>query len=164
MRILVLSDTHIPSRTDHLPGEVIDALESSPDLILHAGDLVTAELIGFLSEYAPLKAVCGNMDPEDLRCTLPRLRELDCEGVSVAVMHGDGLKEDDFPGALIRHFPGADIVVSGHTHRPHLLNVDGTWIFNPGSPTDPRGGASASFGWIDLSGDTCRFALETFDG
>ena len=164
MRILVLSDTHIPSRTDHLPVEVIDALESSPDLILHAGDLATAEMIGFLSEYAPLKAVCGNMGPGEVRCTVPRLRELDCEGVSVAVMHGDGLKEDDVPRALIRHFPGADIVVSGHTHRPQLLNVDGIWMFNPGSPTDPRGGAPASFGWIELSGGTCRFSLQTVVG
>lgn len=159
MRILVLSDTHIPHRMERLPGGVVSALESSPDLILHAGDLVGVELVCSLGEYAPLKAVAGNMDPEELKRTLPRLRELDCAGFSVAMMHGDGL-EGDLPAALIRHFPGVDVIVSGHTHRPHLANVDGTWLFNPGSPTDPRGGTPPSFGWLDLSGGTCRLSLQ----
>jgi uncharacterized protein len=159
MRILVLSDTHIPNRTTQLPGEVIRALESSPDLILHAGDLVSEELAGILGDYAPLKAVAGNMDPGELRRSLPRLRELDCGGISVAVMHGDGLK-GDVSAALLRHFPGADVIVSGHTHRPQLLNRDGTWILNPGSPTDPRGGTPPSFGWIELSAGTCRLSLQ----
>ena len=39
---------------------------------------------------------------------------------------------------LRRRFPGADLVVFGHSHIPMDLSEDGLRIFNPGSPTDKR--------------------------
>ena len=38
-----------------------------------------------------------------------------------------------------RRFPGASLVVFGHSHEPvDELGVDGQRLFNPGSPTDRR--------------------------
>ena len=37
-----------------------------------------------------------------------------------------------------REFPGADLVVFGHSHIPRDQSGYGLRIFNPGSPTDRR--------------------------
>jgi predicted phosphodiesterase len=37
-----------------------------------------------------------------------------------------------------RRFPGADLVVFGHSHIPMDVDAEGIRIFNPGSPTDRR--------------------------
>ena len=39
---------------------------------------------------------------------------------------------------LRRRFPGADLVVFGHSHIPLDESTGGLRIFNPGSPTDRR--------------------------
>jgi predicted phosphodiesterase len=35
-------------------------------------------------------------------------------------------------------FPGCDLVVYGHSHLPEISRSAGTWIVNPGSPTERR--------------------------
>lgn len=162
MRILVLSDTHLPLRSQSLPGGVLRALESSPDLILHAGDLVGAEVICLLEQYGPVHAVTGNMDPLPLKQKVPRVREIDLGPISVGMIHGDGLggSIEAIEADLVRRFPGVDVVVFGHIHRPRLNHVDGIWMFNPGSSTDPRGGSPASFGWIEAEHNHCRLSIE----
>ena len=49
-----------------------------------------------------------------------------------------------------RQFPDADIVVFGHSHMPVDMVEDGTHLFNPGSPTDPRREPTGSYGWLEL--------------
>ncbi len=164
MRILVISDTHIPARTGDLPRAVLQAAESDPDLIIHAGDLVEEQVLHVLEECAPVHAVAGNMDPPALTQQLPRRREIDAGGVKIGVMHGDSLpaprSADD--GERAAEFPEADVVVTGHTHIPRLTSVNGVWVLNPGSPTDPRGGSVRTFAWMEMEDGELSFTVRAF--
>lgn len=163
-QVLVLSDTHIPARTQQQPDAVIEAAESPPDLIVHAGDLVDEEVLRSLERFAPVQAVAGNMDPQELLQQLPRRREIDAGGIAIGVMHGDALSSPRSGSAeeLVDEFPGMDVVITGHTHVPRLTFLNGVWIFNPGSPTDPRGGSECAFGWIEIDAGGIQFSLRVF--
>jgi hypothetical protein len=108
------------------------------DLILHAGDVCTAEVLGELAYYAPVTAVLGNNDGPDVAAWgAEPTAELDLDGLRVAMLHDSG------PAAgrldrMRRAFPRADLVVFGHSHIPLDQASAGLRIFNPGSPTDRR--------------------------
>jgi len=151
LRILVISDTHIPARGKELPGKVREAADCA-DLILHAGDLVSEQIAHNLQEAAPLHAVVGNMDPDSIQKLFPRRREMDCDGLRIGMMHGDILPRGgpQMDRSALEQFPQADVIVLGHTHVPKIRCVDGVWVFNPGSCTDPRDGSPRTYGWIDI--------------
>ena len=149
MKILVLSDTHVPTRGRQLPPFVERALRESPDLIVHAGDVVSEAIIDYLLTFAPVEAVAGNMDRVPVSDRLPRQREIACQSITIGLVHGDGYSES----ALREAFGHVDIVIFGHTHTPHLEFFEGQWFFNPGSPVDPRGGSQPAFGWIQIEDD-----------
>jgi putative phosphoesterase len=130
----VIADTHIPRRARALPEGLLPHLERS-DLILHAGDLMDAAVLDELAAYAPVRAVRGNLDPPDLE--LPETLELTLGGIDVAVIHDSGPKRGR-RNRMRRRFPGARVVVFGHSHIPFLEDGDGLMLLNPGSPTDRR--------------------------
>jgi putative phosphoesterase len=138
VRLAVISDTHLPRGARKLPDDCVARLRAA-DLVLHAGDLVSA---GFLDELEalgpPVVAVHGNVDEGAVRRRLPERRTVDAGGVAIGMVHDAG------PGAgrlerLRRAFPGCAAVVFGHSHIPlHETGQDGFQILNPGSPTDRR--------------------------
>ncbi len=137
MRVVVLADTHAPRRWKTCPPPVAARLRRA-DLILHAGDVCTADVLAELAAYAPVQAVLGNNDGPDVAAwgATPVL-ELDLDGLPVAMIHDSG----DAQGRLARlrrRFPRARLVVYGHSHIPLDRADDRLRIFNPGSPTDRR--------------------------
>ncbi|MGE5482587.1 MAG: metallophosphoesterase family protein [Bacteroidota bacterium] len=76
MRIGVISDTHVPVRARALPGEVFEIF-AGVDLILHAGDLVTLDVLEELETIAPVLAVHGNVDRVEVLARLPATRQLE---------------------------------------------------------------------------------------
>lgn len=149
MKVLVLSDTHIPQRARALPPIIYEALAEA-DLILHAGDIVSQAVLDELAQFAPVHAVCGNVDPWDLWMRLPRRRLVELNGYRIGLIHGDGEDSHRTPERALAAFPGADCVVFGHTHRPLNERRGQTFLFNPGSATDRRGVPHCSFGWLHL--------------
>src|SRR4051794_37692857 len=144
MRALVLADTHIRSSTRRLPAPVYAALRRA-DVILHAGDVVTIDLLEELETYAPVHTVLGNND-RSLVGALPETLELDLDGVSVAMIHDSGARRGR-AARMKRRFPEAAIVVYGHSHQPEdALGEDGQRLFNPGSPTERRRAPTRTFG------------------
>ena len=137
MRVAVLSDTHSPRFWKGCPPAVAAHLDGA-DLILHAGDVCTVEVLDELSAYAPLRVVMGNNDrPEVSAWGAPETLETEIDGLTVAMIHDSGPRD----GRLVRmrrRFPNADLVVFGHSHIPLTEAVAGLRIFNPGSPTDKR--------------------------
>ena len=137
MKVAVLSDTHSPRFWKGCPPAVARHLAGA-DLILHAGDVCTAEVLDELATYAPVGAVLGNNDGPDVAAWgAPETLELELDGLAVAMVHNSGPADGRVP-RMRRRFPGADVVVFGHSHIPMDRSEDGLRIFNPGSPTDKR--------------------------
>jgi len=55
------------------------------------------------------------------------------------------------PARLRRWFPGAALVVFGHSHIPMDRAETGQRIFNPGSPTDRRRQPRGTLGLLDVA-------------
>ena len=137
MRIAVLSDTHSPRFWKRCPPAVARHL-AGVDLILHAGDVCTADVLDELAGYAPVRVVLGNNDrPEVVAWGAPETLEFELAGLQLAMVHDSGPAVGRV-ARLRRRFPAADVVVFGHSHIPMDLSENGLRIFNPGSPTDKR--------------------------
>ncbi len=137
MRVVVMADTHAPRRWRACPPRVAGHLRRA-DLILHAGDVCTASVLTELTEYAPVVAVLGNNDGPDVAgWGAPETAELDLDGLAVAMVHDSGPATGRL-SRMRRKFPGAALVVFGHSHIPLDESAGDLRIFNPGSPTDRR--------------------------
>ena len=87
------------------------------------------------SFYSSLISVRGNCDryyEYDGIVFPPQTRELRLYGHDVIITHGDRLSPGDF------HLKEGDIFISGHTHVPELIERNGIYFCNPGSPSRPR--------------------------
>ena len=157
MRVLVLSDTHSPRHWKGCPPALADHLATA-DVILHAGDVCTPDVLDFLAGFAPVHVVMGNNDvPEVAAWGAPETVQLELGGVQVAMIHDSGPRQGR-PARLRRRFPSADLVVFGHSHIPMDLTREGLRIFNPGSPTDRRRQPHGTFGLLDLADGQVRGA------
>jgi putative phosphoesterase len=146
--VLVLADTHLGPDLAKLPAEVWQQADRA-DVVLHAGDVVTRDLLEALGRRAPVHAVLGNND-RALVGHLPDRIELDLDGVRVGMVHDSGARagrED----RLRRWFPRADLVVFGHSHEPvDAEGVEGQRLFNPGSAVQRRRQPHRTLGVVDL--------------
>ena len=137
MRVTVLSDTHSPRFWKRCP-PLVAAHLAGADLILHAGDVCTADVLDELAGYAPVQVVLGNNDRPDVAAWgAPETLELELAGLRLAMVHDSG-PAGGRVARLRRRFPAANLVVFGHSHIPMDRSEDGLRIFNPGSPTDKR--------------------------
>ncbi len=136
MLVGLISDTHLYGAGEALPAEAASRLRGA-DLILHAGDLVSLEVVAQLEEIAPVRAVRGNMDLPEVRRRYPETDLFDLEGLRVGLTHGSGAPAG-IEGRVAALFPGADVVVFGHTHKALIEERNGVLLLNPGSPTDSR--------------------------
>jgi putative phosphoesterase len=149
MKVVVLSDTHIPDGSLRTLDDRVLAAVADADAVLHAGDVTGADLLDRLAERAPVHAVLGNNDV-GLRGTLPEELELGLDGVTVALVHDAGPARGR-PARLAGRFPEADLVVFGHSHLPEdTVGDDGPRLFNPGSPTQRRRAPTRSFGMLEI--------------
>ena len=147
--MLVVSDTHLGADLGKLPAEVWAAADRS-DVILHAGDVVTGELLDALGQRAPIHAVLGNND-RGLIGRLPDRLELELAGVRVAMVHDSGARAGR-ERRMRRWFPEADLVVFGHSHEPiDQEGVDGQRLFNPGSAVQRRRQPHRTIGELRLA-------------
>ena len=132
-----MSDTHAPRRWHGCPPAVAEHLAGA-DVILHAGDVCTADVLDELSEYAPVRAVLGNNDGADVAAWgAPDELRFELDGLPVAMVHDAG-PATGRAARMHRRFPEAQLVVFGHSHIPLDETAHGVRIFNPGSPTDRR--------------------------
>jgi putative phosphoesterase len=146
---VVVSDTHAPRRWRSCPPRVAEHLRRA-DVILHAGDVCTADVLDELSAYAPVHAVLGNNDGPDVAAWgAPERLELDLDGLRVAMVHDSGQAKGR-TARMRRWFPDADLVVFGHSHIPMDQTGDGVRVFNPGSPTDRRRQPHGTIGELDI--------------
>jgi putative phosphoesterase len=138
VRLLLMSDTHIPKRARALPDAVLAEVEAA-DVVIHAGDWVDAATLDLLEARSRrLVGVWGNNDGPELRRRLPEVARVTLEGVRFAVVHETG-PATGREARCEREFPDADVLVFGHSHIPwDSVTPRGLRLLNPGSPTDRR--------------------------
>lgn len=120
-RIGVISDTH-----GLLRPEAVAALRGS-DHILHAGDVGAPAVLAELATLAPVTAVRGNNDLGPWAEVLAEHETVEIGGIAIHVVH-------DLADLRRRGAPaGCRVVVSGHSHRPAVVERDGILYVNPGS-------------------------------
>ena len=137
LRLLLIADTHLPARARDLPARVWEAVDAV-DVVLHAGDWVTPELLDALESRASrLVGVWGNNDGPELRRRLPEVARVELGGLAWGVVHETGSKAGR-EERLRAAYPDLDVLVFGHSHIPWDTEHDGLRLLNPGSPTDRR--------------------------
>ena len=101
----------------------LEKIFSECDEIWHAGDFGNIEIANKLSKFKPLRAVYGNMDDYNIRCSYPEIQIFTCEKVKVFMIHIGG-----YPGRYLpkikeiieREKP--QLFISGHSHILKVLN------------------------------------------
>ena len=138
MRLLLISDTHLPARAKKLPAAVWDAVDQA-DVVIHAGDWVSVDLLDELESRARRLIGCwGNNDGPALRARLPEVARVELDGLSVAVVHETGAAKGR-EQRCERAYPDVELLVFGHSHIPwDTTTPRGLRLLNPGSPTDRR--------------------------
>lgn len=133
MKIGVLSDTHL--RDPHPEFKrLIEAHFSDVEKIFHLGDFVNWTVAEYLSNLKELIAVCGNMDPPEIRKAFPRKRVVELYGFKIGLIHGGG-SPLGIESRIREEFGELDAIVYGHTHMPANHQAGGILFFNPGSPS-----------------------------
>lgn len=163
MLIAVISDTHLPRGSRHLPATCVEHLRAA-ELILHAGDVATLEVLEDIERIGPpVLAVHGNVDSPGLRERLPAERTVEVEDVRIAMVHDAGPAGGRL-ARLHRRFPDAHAAVFGHSHIPLHEGDDSFQIFNPGSPTDRRRQPRHTMGLAEVEGELVAFRHLGLDG
>jgi putative phosphoesterase len=138
VRLLMMSDTHLPKRARELPASLLAEVPEA-DVVIHAGDWVDTATLDLLQGRARrLLAVYGNNDGPALRARLPEVARADLGGLRFGVVHETGPAKGREARCAAR-FPDLDVLVFGHSHIPWDTTAGtGLRLLNPGSPTDRR--------------------------
>ena len=165
MRIALISDTHIPTSLDRLPDALLSQIAGA-DAILHAGDIVSNDVLRTLNGIAPTTAVAGNMDPPEVAGGLSDRELIRLEGRGIGLKHGhqphkiqshyigqpyDAPEMEVFFQLMASQLPEAEIIVFGHFHRPVVKEWNGITFISPGAVAPSHG--ISSFAMLEL-GDT----------
>ena len=140
MKIGVISDTHGLVRP-----EVYDVFEGV-DLILHAGDIGSRDVIIELEAIAPVKAVAGNVDVDLFGIFDEKLtyeighRKIHLQYILNGMPEDDNCNENNI----------SEIIVFGHSHRPTKKQIKETLYFNPGSAGPKRFNLPITAGLLTL--------------
>jgi putative phosphoesterase len=129
-RIGILSDTH-----GYFHRRLPAFLEGC-DEIWHAGDIGTYDVVDKLRSIAPLRAVYGNIDGQEIRKKFQKVLLFDCEQVRVLMTHIGGYPGHYAPGIktiIMTEKPG--LFVAGHSHILKVINdkAYGLLHINPGA-------------------------------
>jgi uncharacterized protein len=151
MRIVVISDTHMPKRGKNVPKPLAKELTGA-DLIIHAGDWNELLVLSQLETFAPVVGVSGNVDLPEVKEVFADKKVLEINGFKLGIVHGHIGKKKTTHERALEAFKdeNLDIIIFGHSHIPYQEYHGDTLLFNPGSPTDKRFQKNYSFGILDI--------------
>jgi len=136
----VLSDTH-----GKLPSPVME-LFKNVDLIIHAGDIDSADVLERLKSIAPTVAVRGNMDSGKWTGSLKETETIRIGEVVVFVRH------NPHGTGMIPASADVNVVIYGHTHQSSIESQEGILFLNPGSAGQRRHGNPLSVALLYIRG------------
>ena len=151
MKILVISDTHLPELSSpfektnanvnafsFFPETLRQKIEEA-DIIVHAGDFESDSAYAAFQNTGKLKAVFGNCDTERIQKTLPERLIFEQNGLKFGVIHEAGVSLNDNTARwYILKEMDVDILIYGHVHTPSIDEYNGKFLICPGSPTNAR--------------------------
>jgi uncharacterized protein len=118
MLLGVVSDTH-----GYFHPELKEAF-AGVDIILHAGDIGTPDVLDSLEAIAPVRAVYGNVDGQSIRYRAPENQRFELEGLKFWMTHIGGHPGRWAPriGPELKHYR-PDVFICGHSHILRLERV-----------------------------------------
>jgi len=146
----VISDTH-----GLLRAEAIAALRGC-DLIVHAGDVGSPDVLDRLGELAPVRAVRGNIDTQSWARRLPETEVVEAGALLLWVLHDIAALDLD-PAA------GFAAVIFGHSHKPSIEMRSGALYFNPGSAGPRRFKLPVTVGRLRVAAGSIRPEIVELD-
>ena len=144
MQIGVISDTHGLTRP-----EALSALQGS-DLLLHAGDIGSPEVLTRLQSISTVVAIRGNVDRGQWASQLPEQTVVAVNRSRLYLIHN----VNDFQGDLRRD--RYHVIISGHSHKPSIRERDGVLFLNPGSAGPRRFKLPVAVAKIHIDGTNVR--------
>ena len=145
IEIGIIADTH--GRLSRKAQSVL----SRADVIIHAGDFDTPEVLAALERLAPVITVRGNMDYANWAANLPETDMVELGGSYFYMLHNLHALDID-PAAA-----GIKVIISGHTHQATAVQSDGILFLNPGSATEPRYGTAACVAMLNVNQGKIRY-------
>lgn len=116
-KIGVLSDTH-----GHLPKEVYEFFKDV-DLIIHAGDIGSVDVLNELQAFKKTVAVYGNIDDFDVVVLTEKVENIEIEGLKIMVTHIGGYPNRYERGIKeLIEIERPNIFISGHSHILKVIN------------------------------------------
>ena len=137
----VISDTH-----GLLRPEAVKNLKGS-DLIIHAGDIGSVEIISILSNIAQVIAIKGNVDKEIWTEKFPETQSFQIGNKKIFVIHN--IKDMEYNNEEKKF----DIIISGHSHKPLIKEENGVLFLNPGSAGKRRFNLPISVAKLKIRGE-----------
>jgi putative phosphoesterase len=131
VKVGLISDTH-----GRLRNSVLEVF-ADVEVILHAGDIGSLDIITALEAIAPVHAVHGNTDDFDIRAKYGESVIVQVAGIKFAVAHGHLLVSPN-PKSLRAAFPQVDVIIYGHTHVPLVDRNAQPMVINPGAAGPAR--------------------------
>ncbi|ELY65870.1 metallophosphoesterase [Natrinema versiforme] len=138
MNIGIISDTHDNVEAIERATEVF--ADEGVEIVVHCGDFVAPLMIDYFEAFE-LHGVLGNNDGDvaNIQAAFDRLgdesrlhgrfADLEFDGLSFAVLHGESTAEV----AAIAAGDGYDFVCYGHHHERELSEDGRTTVLNPGA-------------------------------
>ena len=149
MKILVLSDTHIPIAAHDLPRQIYKEI-GDVDMIIHAGDFIDLNVLEKLKSLKETKAVCGNMDSKEIRAALNSKEIINIGKCKIGLIHGYGAPSE-IMATVRKEFDKIDVLIFGHSHAAMNMKKDGVLYFNPGSSTDKIFASKNTYGILEIT-------------
>jgi uncharacterized protein len=145
----VVADTH-----GYLDPRVAPAL-AGVDLILHAGDVGSPDVLAALGEIAEVSAVAGNNDRHLKALGLPTNVDLSLESTNIHLVH-----------RLVDAVPleETNVVVYGHSHKALVHEKEGRLYLNPGAAGRAGFHREITVGLLRIDGAGARAEIVSLGG
>ncbi len=112
---------------------------------MHAGDFTERNTLDGLRTLGEVKAVCGNMDSDEIKRILPQKELFVTNGLKIGVIHGSG-GPFGIANRVRELFDDVPIIIYGHSHQSYNQYLQGSLLFNPGQ-------ARNSFGLLTIENE-----------
>jgi uncharacterized protein len=142
LRVGLISDTH-----GLLRPEALNFLRGCQHII-HGGDIGGPEILEELASLAPVTAVRGNNDTGAWARRLKEIEFIQLRGVCVFAIHNQAEMDIDLKQERVR------VVVSGHSHKPLIVEREEVIFVNPGSAGPRRFKLPIALGELTISGSS----------